>query len=463
MNVFRGSVCLVMVAGLLGQPILAAQDIDHDHVLQLAVDRVKENANALRRLTCEEHTSRSYYVSTSHSISRTTADSLSGLQTDVSPPLPPLLALSYKGLNLLWSDRLRIELSLFNGKDMFSWPGGASFDSELDNLITDGATLSGVLGPFDVSVLMNDADPSLFHFERTLTAFGATVAEYSYKVPAERSHLVVPDASGKRHPVAYDGFFLVDVSTGDLRRLCVELKQFPADTQLFQGAVATDYGTQTIADTMASVPLTSTMRLLFKEGQLAVNNMRYVDCHQFRAESTLHFKPVAEIDEATKSKSISEQLPAIPKNRSVKLALNAPIDSNTAAAGDPVEAHVANTLKGKNGQVVIPAGAIVRGRILRLIHYAPPANSFDLVLKFDRLQAGGGTASIHLSPPEPEPEQPIHNNAITAQRSPVTVIQGQSQLTAPQDDRKNGTGTLHFKYTNHLHLAAGYTTDWIIN
>ena len=460
-----------LLAVLALQAIMATGDINPDQLLKTAVDRVSENTRALRRLTCEERTARSYYLASSKSVASDTEASLYG-NGPQNFLLPPLLTLSFHGRNLLWSDRLRIELSLFNGKDLFSWPGGEKFDSDLDNLVTDGATLSGVLGPFDVSVLMNDAEPKLFHYEGIVSAFGTGVAAYAYKVPVERSHLLIPDANGKRNAVAYRGFFLVDPSTGDLRRLCVELDQLPNNTPLELGAVATDYAPHSIADVVAFVPVTSTMRLLFKEGQLSVNDMKYADCHEFQAESTLHFKPVSEGGESTASKSIVQQLRPIPKDRVIKLALNTPIDSNTAAAGDPVEAHVTKPLKGKAGRVIVPAGTMARGGILRLIQYAPPFNSFDLVIRFEALEIGGESISVHISPAPTDASEPLPDlrsmggqpRAINGQqRVSAPLVQGKSQLTNKDDDRKNGTGTLEFNYTNHLHLGVGYTTDWMID
>src|ERR1700685_1852650 len=248
------------VIALVGETAIIKGQVDPTQLLQVAIDRVKNNTHALRRLTCEERTSRRFYLGSSRSMDAAMPQGPSEKGV-INPPLPALLMPSFQGRNLYWSDRVRVELSLFDGKDVFSWPGGGKFDSALDSLVTNGATLSGVLGPFDVSVLLNDADPSLFRYERTVTGFGTTLAEYAYKVPAEKSHLLFPDLAGNRTAVAYEEFFLMDVSSGDLRRLCVELKQFPRNTQISLGAVATDYGSHKIADSIAFIPITSCMRV----------------------------------------------------------------------------------------------------------------------------------------------------------------------------------------------------------
>lgn len=437
---------VAVLATLTCEALTAADQLEPSQVLQRAIGRIAENTRALKRLTCEEHTTRKFYLS-------------SAKQTNTAADAP-----SWEGRNLFWSDRVRVELSLFDGKNVFSWVGGGRFDSDLDSLITDGATLSGVLGPFDVSVLLNDADPSRFRYDGTAPAFGSTLAKYSYEVSAEKSHLLFPDRSGKRTAVAYEGFFLIDPERADLRRLSIELHQFPRNAQISLGTVTTDYGAQSISGAGAFVPKNSTMRLLFKEGQLADNEMQYTNCHVFQAQSAVRFGDAPPPNAAALAKSIAEQLPALPKNRIVKLALNTAIDSSTAATGDAVEAHVVRALKSKDGRTVIPAGAVAHGRILRLIQYASPYNSIELVLRFDSIDIQGQIVPLRLSPPDTETPAPNRDSPfmVGTQRMPVFVVQDQSRLNQAEDDRKSGTRTLEFNRTDHLHLPAGYVTEWAI-
>ena len=448
---------------------IASGQLSPDQLLQLGTDRVKNNVRALRRLTCEEQTSREFYLPPKDASGATVKNGTANSSTPL--PLPALLSAPLQDRKLLWNDRLRVELSLFDGKDMFSWPDGGSFNSgSLDGLVTFGATLSGVLGAFDLSVLMSDADPTFFRYRQTVDGFGSKVAEYSYKVSSEKSHLIVPGPNGRRTVIPYEGFFLLDISTGDLRRLAVELDELPDGGDLVQGAISTDYVLRPIADTPAFVPLASTMRLLFKNGQLAVNNMRYSNCHEFRAESTLHFNSAPDVSGETKAKSIAQNLPPVPQNRQLKLALDAPIDSDTAVTGDPIQAHVTKSVKGRDGRVVIPAGTIAHGRILRLVRYAYPFDAVELILSFDALKIGGSKVSVHLSPPEitetPETRitasSPRSNPLLGAQPAPIFVQHDKTQSTIAQADRKNGTGTFEFNHTNHIHLPRGHVTEWMI-
>jgi hypothetical protein len=322
-NVWRA----LAIAALLCVPDATAQ-VDPNQLLQLGADRVKENTAALRRLTCEEQTSREFYLPPKDI--GNSGGNRSAASSPTTLPLAHLMSASAQDRKLLWTERLRVELSLFQGKDMFSWPDGGTFNSgSLDSLVTFGATLSGVLGAFDLSVLMNDVNPNVFRYKQTFQGFGTTLAEYTYDVSGEKSHLMIPSANGGTTSIPYSGFFLLDASTGDLRRLAIELHEFPAGADPAQGAISTDYAMRRINDNPAFVPVSSTMRLLFKNGQLAVNTMQYSNCHEFRAESTLRFDSAPEAGAAEKAQAILQNLPpGVGKDRVIKLALNTPIDSD---------------------------------------------------------------------------------------------------------------------------------------
>lgn len=446
--------------------IRASELSDPNQLLELGAQRVRDNTAALKRLTCEEHTAREFYLPFKESdrgIARKPA-----VQGDL--PLPALLNAPLQGRKMLWSDHLHVELSLFGGRDMFSWPGGGSFDSaSLSALVNFGATLSGVLGAFDVNVLLDEKDRKLSRFQRSFADFGTTVAEYSYSVPAERSDLIVPGSNDSHAGIPYEGLFFLDTATGDLRRLAVQISKFPASARIAQGAISTDYGPRVIAEASAFVPVMSTMRLLFDNGQLAINVMQYSNCHEFQAESTLHFTDLSDGSEHHENQSLSQELPPLPKSRLLKLALDTPIDSANTAAGDLIHAHVTKALRGKDGRVVLPEGTVAEGRVLRLVTYAYPYDAVELIVKFSALKVGVETMTVRLSPPEGEKPAAENLNEIyrvgrEQQRvTPIYVPEDKDRLAAAEADRKNGTGTFEFNHTNHIHLSAGYVTEWVVN
>ncbi len=73
-----------------------------------------------------------------------------------------------------------------------------------------------------------------------------------------------------------------------------------------------------------------------------------------------------------------------------------PVDSRTSFAGDAVEARVLDPVKhGK--QVVIPKGAVLRGRIARLEQQYLPGASVKLSLRFDSVAFNGTNMEISLA------------------------------------------------------------------
>lgn len=60
---------------------------------------------------------------------------------------------------LLTSERLRVEVAVFGGRQMFAWPGEGSFRYErLDDMVGGGASGTGEFGPFAASFL-TESDP----------------------------------------------------------------------------------------------------------------------------------------------------------------------------------------------------------------------------------------------------------------------------------------------------------------
>ena len=73
----------------------------------------------------------------------------------------------------------------------------------------------------------------------------------------------------------------------------------------------------------------------------------------------------------------------------MELALTAPIDTATAAAGDPVSAEVVKPVRrSASGDILIHPGAIVRGRITRLERHLLPEPYFLIAMSFNRLTRG---------------------------------------------------------------------------
>jgi hypothetical protein len=80
----------------------------------------------------------------------------------------------------------------------------------------------------------------------------------------------------------------------------------------------------------------------------------------------------------------------LPIGLPITLALTAPIDTDTAAAGDIVSAKVVKAVRRLGAtQDLIPAGAIARGRIARLERHIFPEPYFVIAISFNRVELNG--------------------------------------------------------------------------
>jgi hypothetical protein len=150
-------------------------------------------------------------------------------------------------------------------------------------------------------------------------------------------------------------------------------------------------------------------------------------CHEYGSESTISFEPPPE-----------PAAPTTPRVRDVNLAagllvqveLAAAIDSKSASVGDAVQVRVRQDVR-HGGELVLPVGALIGGRIRSLDRYSAPEPHFLM--------------GIELSAAE-------WRNARVEFRGELIDSQGPS-TTSP------GDGILHIPGAR-FHLAPGFRMVW---
>lgn len=88
--------------------------------------------------------------------------------------------------------------------------------------------------------------------------------------------------------------------------------------------------------------------------------------------------------------------PVVPANASIlsagatmEVQLNQQLSTETNKVGDTFTASVVSNLMASNGEVVVPAGAVVRGRVSALDDSDNPTDRALIQLQFDRLSFSG--------------------------------------------------------------------------
>jgi hypothetical protein len=138
-----------------------------------------------------------------------------------------------------------------------------------------------------------------------------------------------------------------------------------------------------------------------------------------------------------------------------KVALTAPIDTSTAAAGDVVQARLVEPILTPSSQLLAPAGAIVTGRIMRMEHHldrngvimiTPKLRGrfFLIWLDFDTIEVNGVISAIRAR---------LNCGELLDPRYPC--------LVANLVDQKGDRAFVFPSESPKFVLPAGYTSTWL--
>jgi hypothetical protein len=376
-NKFAAGIILATALLARGQPAR-----DPNVVLEQARARLQAMAGSLEKYVCVETVDRSYYQR---------------LVPRDAPPQPqpePACrqpdagnAAARDPLQLASTDRVRLEVTVAQGHELHSWPGATRFDARnVDELIRQGPVSTGSFGAYLDSIFGRPG--AVFHYIGEPTAEGKTAFEYGYRVPREASRFEIKVGESWL-PTAYEGEFRIDPQSLELERLTVRTDDLPAGAPFCEAASTLDYRRIHIGDSDLPLPSRSQLEIVLKNGPETRNVTTFSNCREYRAESEIVF------DESSGAGSAAMQSGArgrvtLPLGLPVTLALDGPIDTATAASGDPVAAKVVKPVRRPgSAEALIPAGAMVRGRIRRLEHHLLPRPYFLVRLAFNRVEVRG--------------------------------------------------------------------------
>jgi hypothetical protein len=337
-------------------------------------DKVLDNARRMPRYTCVETILRTQYHRPAGPASCKPPIAMPG-------PGPP------RG-DLMARDRLRLDVAVVDGREIFSWAGARRFEThDVDALVGGGASSSGEFGFFLSSVF--GGAPGAFRY----TGRRGDFAIYDYNVPAAISNYSYR-TYGAARTTGFHGTFSVDPSDGDLRQLVVEAEQFASGDGVCRVQHVMDYGRVKIGGGDFLLPAVSTMDALYRRGMESLNETHYSDCREYVGQSKIRFDNVdAEAGAAAKS-----ALQPLPRKVRLLIGLSKSIDTEVAAAGDPVEGTLLRDVTDKKQRTVAKANDRVRGRILRLRQYMDPSPRWFVTIRFDTIERNGIEQPIALSP-----------------------------------------------------------------
>ena len=345
-------------------------------VLEQVRTRLKAMAQNLEKYVCVETINRSYY----QRVAARSAPPTPQPAPVCAPPVPD-------PFRLATTDRVRLEVTVSNGAELHSWPGATRFDErDVDDLIRNGPVSTGSFGAYLNSVF---GQPGVaYQYKGEQTAEGKTLFEYAYHVPLEASHFEVKTEAGWR-PTAYEGSFRVDPQTYELMQLTVRTVEPPTGAAFCQATSTLGYQRVHIGDSDLLLPRQAELQIELKNGPETRNVTTFAGCREYQAESEISFGDSAAAPGST-PQTFGRGSVSLPIGLPVTLALEGPIDTATAAAGDAIDARVVTAVhRSGSGDVLVPAGAKVRGRIRRVEHHLLPSPYFRIVLAFNRVEVNG--------------------------------------------------------------------------
>src|SRR5579872_5714422 len=357
-------------------------------VLAHAREHILERMERLPNYTCVETVDRSY-------LQPVTAGATASCEELV-------LVKNARKLRVTATDRLRLDVRIAGGNEVVAWAGGnGPGDRAMAEVFESGPFGTGPFAGLLGGIFADNA--ANLHYAGQVDG----LFEYEFDVPQEASHYMTRVSNGWR-ATHYKGTLLIDPESFDLKRVVVTQPELPADAAACETTNAVDYQKILLGNREFLVPRHSALRFVNRDGTEALTASEYVSCHEYHAESTIHYEDEPANPVAKKPVQSGR---AVPEGLAFSLSLENSIDTGTAAAGDVVTAKVRSPVHApESKEILYPAGAIVRGRFTRMLHWEDPA-IFGISIVFETLEVNGDVSPFHGQPDRKDTQQNLERAA----------------------------------------------------
>ncbi len=339
-------------------------------------------------------------------------------------------------------DRLRLDLTVSRGAEVFSWHGNAGFTSPNIQKIVQGGPVSS--GSF-VGLMRNVfTTPGVdFAFRGKAREGGTEVVRFSYSVNRKISQLRVEGAAGLWAMVPYRGSFSADARTFELVHLKIEVDKIPSDLKICSTATEVRYQTVDIFGTRTLLPRKFELSINDDSSLHTVSRGEYSQCHEFRTESKLRFDGPDYAHTPGVERTTEKTLPS---GLELQLALATFIDGKTAFAGDAVLATLTAPVQDRDGETLLPVNTVMHGVITQLSTFFVPQTYYALRIEFDSATVGARTYRLRAT------HQPTGK-----EKQLVAAIYGRPLTLADEKDLDGGTILIR---SSHLRLDQRFRGEW---
>jgi hypothetical protein len=315
-----------------------------------------------------------------------------------------------KGGKMRPNDRIRIQVAIVDGKELYSWPGAKRFDDRpLAELVHNGFIADGDFAAMARNVFVNRT--ANIAFAGAENRDGRALLRYNFVISQMRSGWFVR-LHNSAGVVGARGWFLADANTLDLVRfrfVAEDLPPFSTDKTLEEEA---EYGRVRLGGSEILLPLAVDLRSESFNGDTNWNHTTFSACRQYAAESSISFDGENGTVTAPLSTAHEKQeAQAIPSGMEIPLRLETSIESAQAAAGDEIRAVVSKAVR-LGDETVLPRGAVVKGVIRRLDRHVGNRPYYHVGIEFTEAEFNGQTAALFGKLESLSGFRGLHRNAV---------------------------------------------------
>jgi hypothetical protein len=352
---------------LMALPRAYSQTYDPTEILTRVRTRLLADVEHLDRFTCIRTLSREEHGA-NHPKRRTCDETLRERERR-SNELP-----------LTSRDRLRLDISIAGGKEIYSWAGASRFEGGIDSVIHSGSFHSGDFGP----IMRGIFQLAKISYLGEKSKNGRRLLEYRYSISKTASDYLIRTESSEVI-TAYEGELLIDPQILDLVQLETRTVDLPEETGFCRVINHIDYVRTQIGTAQILLPGETLFRAISRYGE-TVNRSSYTSCREYVGESVLRFDvPETETQQETAVSAVSLKFPS---SLQFRCHLASPLDFETAAAGDAIEAILDSPITGKDGAVIVPVGTHLHGRLSRVSEEKSP-QQFEIGVLFEWIDVQG--------------------------------------------------------------------------
>jgi hypothetical protein len=278
---------------------------------------------------------------------------------------------------------------LYTGnRELYAWPGSRKFDELDPRIASTGLSSTGEFASHAHTVFASNT--AQIHFSGSEAWHGRDAVKYNFRVPAMESGWVL-NIGGAVGVVGERGAFWADPKTLEVLRLEVFADEIPPALPVESAEVGIEYGRVRIGDVDILAPQQAEVLITHLDRGQSRNLVEFSQCRQYHAESAISFDTDTAVPAPTDAAALQDV--ELPADLPLKLQLDAAFDSDSAAQGDMITAHLMAPAE-RQGHVYIPQGALVRGRIRRLDRYPLDKPYIVVGIEFSEIEFGNKRAAF---------------------------------------------------------------------